>query len=234
MLRGVLAGVAAIAIVATVGCGVLGSKYRYHYRITVVVDTLQGLKTGSAVHEQIVGSSNVDLGELSAKRGIRTRGEAVAVDLPNSQTLFVLLPGSEAAQSALDPQWQNDWVQSARRIIRGETPRGPMPIEPETNPSAGATASAGPALVRFRNLDDPASIEWVDPKNLEASFGKGVRLRSITVQVTEDPTSVGIERRLPWLRDYFDRSFVGPRFSNPHGPLVENVRAGSFSTELHR
>lgn len=232
MLRRVLSGAAAIAILATGGCGLLGSTYTYHYRITVVVDTLQGLKTGSAVHEQIVGSSNVDLGELSAKRGIRTRGEAVAVDLPDGQTLFALLPGSEAVQAALDPQWQNDWVQSARRIVRGQTPREPMQIEPESNATAGATGSVGPALVRLRNLDDPATIEWVDPKNLEASFGKGARLRSITVQVTDDPLSVGIERRLPWLRDYFDRSFTGHRFSSPNGPLVENLRAGSFSTEL--
>lgn len=230
MLREVLSG--AIIAIATCACGPLGSTYKYRYRLTVRVETPQGLRSGSGVAEQIVGSSNIDLGELSAKRGIRTRGEAVAVELAGRQVLFVLLPGSEAAQAALDPKWRNDWVESAKRIVRGQTPREAMKIEPKADANGEAMASMGPVLLRFRNQQDPTTIEWVDPKNLQASFGERTRLVSVTVQLTDDPLSVGIERRLAWLKNYLNRSFSGKRFSNPYGLLVERIRAGSFSTEL--
>lgn len=65
------------------------------------------------MHETLVSNSNIDLGELSGKRGMRTRGEAVAVDLPGGQVLFALVPRDTLVQSVLDPEWKNDWVASA-------------------------------------------------------------------------------------------------------------------------
>ncbi len=52
-------------------------------------------------------------------------------------------------------------------------------------------------LVRFRNIRDPSSVETVDPDNLAKSFGAGVRLKRITVQITDDPVTSGIDKRLP-------------------------------------
>lgn len=57
-----------------------------------------------------------------------------------------------------------------------------------------------PALVRFRDERDPNTVEFVDPANLAASFGPGVNLRSVTVQITKEPISPPqIKARLPWL-----------------------------------
>lgn len=69
-------------------------------------------------------------------------------------------------------------------------------IEPE----AVLTLEALPVLVRFGDLDDPASVALVDPQDLAASFGPGVVLKSATVQVTADPITHGIDSRLSWLR----------------------------------
>jgi hypothetical protein len=231
-VRALILVAATIAIGVASACSLLGSTWRYRYRMAVEVETPEGVNTGFGVYEQTVGKSNVDFGELSAKRGVRTRGEAVAVDLPNGQTLFALMPDSEVAQAALDPQWHNDWVESAQRISSGRTPRSPLPIRPAPASDPPAPQDKGPVLIRFRDIEDPGTVEQVDPADLAASFGPGVRLRAITVQVTDDPVTVGIEKRLNWLRGYFDRSFTGERFTNPYGRLIENLRAGSFSTEL--
>lgn len=230
------AGILLTALVAAVmsGCGVLGSVYRYRYKMTVEVQTVDGLATGSAVYEQTVGKSNVDLGDLSAKRGVRTRGEAVVVDLPGQRALVVLIPDSEVAQAALDPNWHNDWVENARRISSGRTPGGPLPLKPAPVSGSFANPADGAILVSFRDIDEPKSVELVNPDNLAASLGAGVRLLKITVQPTTDPVTTGIDKKLKWLRAYFDSSLTGQRFSNPYGPVVDNLRAGSFSTELGR
>jgi hypothetical protein len=54
-----------------------------------------------------------------------------------------------------------------------------------------------PQLVHFRDSRDPKSVAAVDPAHLDAAFGPGVRLKRITVQVTGDPVTRGIEGRLP-------------------------------------
>jgi hypothetical protein len=218
VVRAFMLIVAGVAVIVIVGRRVLRSDYRYRYRLTVEVETPDGLRTGSAVEEQIAGKSHIDLGDLSAKRWIRTRGEAAAVDLPRGQTLFAVIPKSEVAQAVLDPKWQNDWVESARRIASGDTPKGPVSIDPARYPT----------LVRFRDINDPKTVEKVDPTNLAATFGADVRLRRVTLQLTRDPVSADIARRLKWLDSYVNRSFDGQRFSNPYGPVVETLRAGDF------
>ncbi len=179
------------------GCNIFGSNHSYRYRITVEIDTPDGLKTGSAVQETVVSKSRFDVGDISGKRGMRTRGEAVAVDLPGGQTLFAMLPDPNLTQAVLDPEWNNDWVESAKRIGRGDTPTGPLPMIPNQQSNPAAKPSGYPKLVRFRDSADPKTVEAVDPNDLASSFGKGVRLRRIVLQPTDEQVTTGIGKRLP-------------------------------------
>lgn len=67
-----------------------------------------------------------------------------------------------------------------------------------------------PMLVRFDNLNDPASVKLVDAGNLAASFGSGVSLLRATIEITRDPVTKQIEARLPWLSK-FERITLIPR-----------------------
>lgn len=84
-------------------------------------------------------------------------------------------------------------------------------------------------LVTLGDVSDPTSVERVDPDNLEASFGKGYRLKAITVQVTDDEVTTGIEKRLGWLLDE-NRKRFDPNLP-PQGIPLGNF-SGLFSTEL--
>ena len=54
-------------------------------------------------------------------------------------------------------------------------------------------------LARLRDPRDPATAERVDPTNLAATFGSGVRLVRVTAQITNDPLApTTIENKLPW------------------------------------
>ena len=223
--RGVLGMLAGGAVALLSGCNPFVSNYSYRYKITVEVVTPQGLKSAYAVHETLVSNSNIDLGELSGKRGMRTRGEAVAVDLPGGQVLFALVPRDTLVQSVLDPEWKNDWVASAQKISGGDTPQGPIAMN----------VPSYPILVRFRDINDPKTVEEVDPADLAASFGAGFKLKRITVEVTDEKMTVGIGELLGWLNQYRNRQLAGNRFpilNKPKNDIGVRLSAGSFSTEL--
>ena len=87
----------ALASIALAGCADETPTYRY--RLTVEVETPDGLETGSNVIE--VGQRLVRPGSNPASRAIslRARGEAVAVDVAPDRTLFALL------RSENDVEW---------------------------------------------------------------------------------------------------------------------------------
>ena len=71
-----------------------------------------------------------------------------------------------------------------------------------------------PMLVRFADIADPKTVERVDPENLAASFGAGYALQRVVVEETDDPVTSGIEKRLRWLGDYFDKMLDGSTINN--------------------
>lgn len=175
----------------------------YRYRLTVEVDTPLGLHTGSSVIE--IEQTLVRAGSSPANQAVerRVRGEAVAVDLPGGTTLFVLLRSLNEVDWAayvfpkLAPQRKGEpfadqldnvlEVTGVRVLPRMWPPRLYVPESP-----------AYPLMVTFTDLADPTSVKLVNPDELAATFGKGMRLKRITVELTEDPVTVGIEERFAW------------------------------------
>ena len=74
------------------------------------------------------------------------------------------------------------------------------------------------------------TMRQVDPDNLSASFGKGYSMKGLTVQITDDPVTRGIERTLPWVKtsDWpIDREHQALKDTPIWGLVVEQ----SFSRE---
>jgi hypothetical protein len=211
---GVLGG---LAILALGGCKLLGLSWAYRYKITVEVDTPQGLKSGFAVREIIYTKQVIKLPGMAGTASSQ-RGEAVAVDLPNGQVLFGLLStdGYQTLQAAFgdDSPETLDAAQSDRRVVELHPKPGSIPAQ-----------SGYPMLVTFTDIADPASVKLADPADLAASYGPGVQLKRITVEITDDPVTSGIEKRLGWLT----KSLKGYDF-HPEGIPVGNFR-GLFTTE---
>lgn len=224
-------------------CGVVGidETPSYRYRLTIEVETPEGLRSGSSVIQ--VGTSVASRQSIPTpgKVSHRVRGEAVAVDLPNDRTLFALL------QSSHDSGW-------ASRVMFMLAPDGPPDAKdrflarhanllkmrgkielPETWPPGGGLSrrSAYPLLVTFGDVADPTSVYQVDPGELETVFGSGVSLRRITVELTEAEVSTGITQRLPWLYDIWPNRLNGERFQDLRKPeMAARLSANSFSTEI--
>ena len=59
-----------------------------------------------------------------------------------------------------------------------------------------------PLLVTFADITDPTTVQKVDPENLVATFGPGVSLKRISLEITDEPVTEGrIERVLGLLDD---------------------------------
>jgi hypothetical protein len=213
-----------------------GGGERFRYRVTVEVETPDGVRSGHSVHEVRAAYQN-NLYLAPRSRNMDMTGEAVAVDLPNGKTLFMLPPSSEKVQQVFDAEWKNDWVESTKRISDRKTSgvlNFPIDTKRERG-SDGLPQSHDGLFVQFRDINKPATVEEVNPEHLPEAFGTGYALRRVTVQLTDEPLTSGIERRLPWLPDYYNFKFSGDRYSsleNAHKGISAFMSSGAFSAGL--
>ena len=198
---------AAFASAALLGCGFVDETPSYRYRMTVEVDTPEGLKTGSSVIEVDVSRGVSTASPAGSVVISKVRGEAAAVDLPGGRTLFALMDSEDNSDWAsnimfiLAPQGIKDGDRFlgtyANMLAMREAKELPATLGRINRALEGM--SGRPMLVTFGDVSDPASVQRVDPDDLAASFGEGVSLRRITVQMTDDPVTTGIDERLRWL-----------------------------------
>jgi hypothetical protein len=171
---------ASIAALALAACG---SSDTIRYKMIVEVDTPEGLKTGVAVREvrYTKPSSLPSIGE--SRPQWRIKGEAVAVDLPGGRTLFALLR-SEARE---DFGGREVWS------ILKQSDEDEVELWPST-PKTGRPQvfDPKPMLVHFKNIDEPDTVERVDPNAAGAALGTGYRLRRIIVSRTSESVTSGI------------------------------------------
>ena len=170
--------------------------------MTVEVETPLGLRRGSSVFEvQTKPGTDLLTGGTSARSFVR--GEAVAVDFPATglysrfsrrcerQATTIL---AHMSMETLDPDFHYDRVNSAKRLR----------ARPDVRPSSPVPASDYPILVTFDDPSDPTTVRLVDPNDLAASFGVGVRLAAVLVEITDDEVTTGLQHRLTWLREDFN------------------------------
>lgn len=229
---GLFAGGAAALLV---GCGDTDTdKFAffytaYHYALRAEIETPQGVRSGLSIIEV-----------KQSHRSFEVTGEAVAVDLPDGQTLFVLLrsPSSEdwASRAHESMNFKPNTTSADAYWQRIANDRGTYPVK-RRRVTAIEDSDNYPYMVRFRDIRDPASVELVDPDNLAATFGPGYRLKSLTVQFTDASVSLGIRERLPWLEDVGRNR--GSLIPNPPRVATDSNRVrlvspGDFSTELYK
>lgn len=223
-----------MAVVAAAGalsaCSLWNKTHELRYRVTVEVDTPAGLRTGSSVVE--VKVRNAAPWELGSPVKYGIRGEAVFVDLPGGKVLFALLnhPGHPDSSIHLPFQTFSREVDEADPRDYGEGPDWKKRVRHlmRVQPTAELTGTKIPALVRFRNLNDPTTGEEVQPNRLSDYFGKGYSLRRVTISVTKDPVLERIRSKLPWLTDDSGKSLV--RDLDPYDTSIPAIlRHGDFA-----
>ena len=226
MTRRTLMGFAAAAGggLALAGCSSFNRTIRY--RLTLDVETPEGLRTGSSVVEITMEYNDGALKGLTPAVRPIIRGEAVAVDLGSRGQLFCLLTGDGTRKAsastpyhlvslALESDPRTIWETSFYDRLNRQKPKGDVSLD------------RLPMLVRFGDLADPKSVARVDPNDLAASFGPSVKLLRATIEITDDPVTTGIEQRLGWLAA-LKGGYLDGGFTSRNAPL--GLYGGNFKT----
>ena len=173
-------------------CGLFGFKHwNWHQRLVLEVETPNGPVTGGSV-------VNVKLRRVpewlpSNNPGAilsDIEGEASFVEVAPGRYLFALVRGGGEAQLAREtffPYPETDVPEANGRL---EEFTGQATLSPR----------AYPRLVTFTDINNPATVRLVDPDNLAATFGPGYQLKSVTLEIADEPETKGeVEKVLTWL-----------------------------------
>jgi hypothetical protein len=186
---------------------VIGDQIRinrpgHKYRLTVEVDTPEGVKSASgvmAVHP-----------DRSYSRGGKTltKGDAVFVDLGGGKNLVALMAHID---NTLDLDGTNYVALRAYTAAQGKRVSfKDMSRMSGVVPVKGALI---PVLVSFGDPANPGTARTLAPEDAEAALGKGFRLHGVTAEVVPnglwpldfggplgEPVTRGITAKLPWLQ----------------------------------
>lgn len=199
----------ALAVVATMtlgGCGLFGPSAEVRYRITVKINTPQGVRSASGVW-----SFKLMPGTINQSHTSRFRGEAIPVDLPNGQTVFGLISEGDLPEKALARRFypearypegvgtsRYNQIEYLKKHVRNRIKLDCKPQE-RTWGRPHRIAGECPMLVQFRNSADPNSVQLLDYDDLPKSLGPGYSLAGIYLQITDDAPTHQLKGRLPWL-----------------------------------
>jgi len=215
--------VAAALAIWFLGPRLLGFRsWEWHQKLVLEVDTPAGTKTGGST-VAIYANTEPKWIPISAAGGIHSeiRGEASFVEVSPGRYLFAVIRAQDEAERAVVSFHFQKGATNSQILSALDTKRG----------TGFVPYIYYPQLLTFDDLSDPKSVKEVDPRNLEATFGPGVSLRRIALQVTNERVTDGpIEKILKWLPDYCGILFDRSRYESLSAPnrLANSLSSGVF------
>jgi hypothetical protein len=166
--------------------------YTHRYRLTVEIDTPEGVRRGSSVIE-IKRKDYRWLLLVPGRYEFSVRGEAVFVDLDGRRNVIALMAHGPRGENvdqmtslAIEAYGYPKWDEAAwagRAKMQGSVELKPPLV---------------PTLVTFSDINDPKSARVVLPGEVEQVLGPGARFKAAWINMTSDPVTQEIERKLPW------------------------------------
>ncbi|WP_108811930.1 hypothetical protein [Sphingorhabdus sp. Alg231-15] len=220
------------------------SSAEVRYKVTIEVDTPEGMRSGSSVWSWTLSRPSL---ALASPYNGKFKGEAVAVDLPNGKTLFGLVSGQELIperqfrELRSRPREREDRVADIRDIASNLGASTKLPCEKRTGDERGVERVNYRfdciMLVSFDDINNPKSVFLVNYHDATASLGKGYAIKAITVTIADEPVTMGIKKRLGWLEEVGrERGTLvpdPPRLLKDSTP-IQRVGPGYFTTELYK
>jgi hypothetical protein len=216
----------AVAAVMALALAACGRSESYRYKLTLAVNTPDGVKRGSSVVEVLF--RDVSIPERGTMH--RLRGQALYLDLgPGARPLIALLtsrlhPTNEPVVviGGRAVRWTTDAGPDTRLMCRiyGLAPSDDymddVPHIARLHGPHRITPNDLPDLVTFADIDNPKTVIEVDRNNLQATLGSGVSWNEITLESTDEPITTGIRAKLPWIPAYRHRMLDGDSWYHKH------------------
>lgn len=200
-----LISIIVIVSVIVVAWKIAYPSYSFNYKITVEIETPEGVKSGSTVREVTV-SRQPKIGDAPSVF-FDVRGEAVVVDLGERGVVFSLI------------NWDSD-----RDVYHAFGNK-----KLEVGMKAALTKDL-PGFVTFEDLNDPLSVKGGNRQKMSDTFGDGVQFKQITIEITDELVTWGIEKLLPWLSER-KRGNLDGQLLRTGRTLSNNLDYGNFKKE---
>jgi hypothetical protein len=163
----------------------------FRYRLTVAVESNGEIYTGSGVIEV-----KMHFQEYWSPPALpRVTGDAVVVEVPGRDPIFVLLTAKENV----------DWDASIAfktfqdRFPMPRTPRGDTRVLAALREKAEIPAKWYPILVAFGDASRPASVYEVNASDSSRALGVGSRVVRMSIEMTDEPVTYAVDKILPWV-----------------------------------
>ena len=214
----------ALVAIAFVSCQIAFPSGTWRYKITVEVETPEGIKSGSAVREVFATSSfafNPDVSSVYHS----VSGEAVVVDLGKRGVLFVLIDWDSYNEFFAAFPYRSENLRDEIKHYKGL-----KNVKASLMQDGVYSRKIPTYFVTFKDLNDPLSVEGVDNQKMDITFGAGVRLKDVTIEPTDEPVTHEIEKWLPWLTGLKGHYLHGGMTSRnaPLGLHEGNFRTGAM------
>ena len=210
--------VVAAVVVVLVWMTFAPETHVWRQKLTLVVETPDGEVSGSVVTQVRVAFFANPSALTGREVSYSLIGEATVVEVLPGRYLFALISGSEerfaaAAKDRFKGMTRGEWL---RQI--------PLQTEP-----VALTGDLIPTLVTFDDVSHPETVQRVNPDDLAAVFGEGVRLKAVTLEITDEAVTEGrVEGVLGWLGLYPEPRLIRPDGRSTAGPLGMRIGHGDF------
>ncbi len=225
-----------LPIIVSVIAGCTSPTYTYRYKLT-----LEALVDGEVMRASNVVEVGYYLDIANSSHG-EMRGEALYFDLGAGRRPLIALLGRRPrpADKRDDCHWGENgprclntlygtaklaWNYKSRRLDGFSDlarQRGARDIDPKSLPD----------LVTFADINDSKTVIEVDPEFPSRALASDFSWRRITIEITDDPLTRGIETRLTWLVGL--KTSLGGKKLVDTNSLADNLGKGSFKRDLAR
>lgn len=222
-----------LGVIALILSGCSDAYPDYNYKMTIHV----GDNAYSTVREVTIEETDTILDSSGKRLKYGLRGEAVIIDSLDGSSAFALLSkpndadyGRGVAEAALRPELTAEEEASADRdkiyYQRLSSIEGVHDL-PKRVPNVAFESGyyeTWPMFVEFEDIDDPKTVREISASALGVT--------NITIEITDDDVTTGIEGRLPWRKGFPEGKLNGQRFEDMRDKsLAAHLSAFSFSTE---
>ena len=172
------------------------------------------------VHESVTYGQQVLSGSVVQ---YDIKGEATVVEVVPGKYLFALLGEASTKELAMRV-WRDAFSDEQKR----DSGKAYRMIE-SLRETREVPPKEYPLLVTFTDINDPKSVLEVKPDDLAATFEPGYGLKSITLEITDDPVTEGkVEKFLSWLGKYPEPPLCEPTSGTDFSFCATSVHHGDF------
>ena len=189
-MKKVALAVLAIVVFLAGAYWILFPTHSYRYRLTIAAEVDDKLVRASSVIEVSMTKQPQFVAHVPAYH-TEVSGDAIFLDLGNGRNVVALL--------AFGPTGSAGHLQFLAPAVFDATPKEIWENLSQTDEQRTLRGDDIPTLVKFADVNDPASGRVVKPEDLPKVFGEDVRFIGAQIQMTRDPVTRGLESLLPML-----------------------------------